>query len=298
MDPFLAMMGQLPDEQEQIMMAQMLRGQAAAGGQLSTSSIAPVAKQGGLMQQQAAGQAEGVGLARYREKMLEEQAANREAANMRAVMQAQSRLAAAASKAKEKDYFKLSDSAAGKFQDKLEDNSAVKGLTARFQDDFAGSIPVFAEFENALSNRGIGTEGMRKQAQWWGDWKKYYENPVRHRLFGSALTTGEQQQWYASNINPNMKPDEIRRRLGVLDLMSKKVAAYEANLLMKRNIDPEYVRDAVSTLGIIPEDEWDDLPGYMNKLTKQIAEFDTPKDLKSMSLEELQEARRIARGGQ
>lgn len=49
-------------------------------------------------------------------------------------------------------------------------------------------------------------------ATWWQDYDRY-KNQVRNELFGSALTSAEQEAFEKSDINPNMDPRQIRLNL-------------------------------------------------------------------------------------
>lgn len=290
MDPMLAMMGGNVDEEQMALMAQMLRGQSGTGGRLSTSTIEPVARQGRQMQSDALGTANQVGLSRYRNKAIEEQQKDREARVLTAALAAQA-------KGKEGKKYKLSDSAAKNFRERIETIGTIKDLSTAFRDDYAGTIPLAGDVENWVANQGIGTEGMKAQSQWWGDWKKFYENIERNRLFGSALTDSEQRQWKASNITPNMDPDQIRSRLETLNRLSQKMAAYEANDLTLRG-HGDYAQEMIESLDILPREAFDDLKGYMQNVGKSVRGSEYPKSfLQDMSDEELLRMRDELSGG-
>lgn len=278
MDPFLAMMGQVPDEKQAALMAQMLRGQSGLGGRLSTSTIQPVQRQGLAMQDMAQSQAQSVGQAKYRNDLIEEQAKAREARVLTSALSAANN---------QKPQYKLSDSAAKSFRERVETLGTINTLSQRFRDEFSGSVPMLGEVENWVANKGLGTEGMKAQSQWWGDWKKFYENIERNRLFGSALTDSEQRQWKASNITPDMSPEQIRSRLRILDLLNKKMAAYEANDLALRGHE-DYAREMTTAIGTLPPEAFEDLSGYMQQVEEELQKRRYPHaELDDLSLEEL-----------
>ena len=290
MDPFTAMMSMedLPEEQLRAL-ANQLRGTAATGGQLSTSTIEPVQQQAKLMQLQSNDQAQRIGLQNAKKAELEERKAQREANRLEKAMDRQARLMAASMKAKGDKGYKLSDTAAKKFRDRAETIGVIRDLSNSFEDDYAGSIPFLGEAENWLANKGVGTDKQKGQSEWWGNWKKFYENIERNRLFGSALTDSEQRQWRASNITPDMEAGQIRSRLKVLNDLSQKAAAFEAKDLTLRG-HGEYAQEMMEAQGILPRSAFDDLDSFMEQKSTAVSKGAYPNkagEFDGMSDEEL-----------
>lgn len=109
----------------------------------------------------------------------------------------------------------------GSGKDEVPPQDILPTLAAEFQDSYANpwDIPLAGSASN-LAAREAGpwsTDLMKERQRWWSNFKGLYENPLRHELFGSALTAGEQTQWANSMINPNMDAQQIRDKLN--DLM-------------------------------------------------------------------------------
>lgn len=81
-------------------------------------------------------------------------------------------------------------------------------LNEGFKDEFGGHI-LAGDWSNTFS-RLMGDDSG--QAQWWQDYQ-FHANEVRNKLFGSALTAQETQQWDRANIEPRMDAGEIRKNL-------------------------------------------------------------------------------------
>jgi len=86
-------------------------------------------------------------------------------------------------------------------------------LVTSFKDKYGGS-PILAKTQNVLGKyrpMGIGRR-YEDQANWWQNYNEQ-KNAIRHSLFGSALTTAEQQAFDAANIVEGMEAKQIRERL-------------------------------------------------------------------------------------
>lgn len=78
-------------------------------------------------------------------------------------------------------------------------------------------------------------------ANWWQDYDRY-KNVVRNKLFGSALTVGEQAAFEKADINPNMDPKLIRQNLdrqreSVKSALRKSTGALKASGYPEEAID-------------------------------------------------------------
>jgi hypothetical protein len=67
-------------------------------------------------------------------------------------------------------------------------------LEPAFQDTFAG-MPLTGGIRVRVNQLGIGDQD---RADWWSKWQKFMEIPVRHEMFGSALTPTEKAAWNAA----------------------------------------------------------------------------------------------------
>jgi len=291
MDPMTALMGQLPDEDQQRLMAQALRGQAAAGGQLSTSSIAPVAKQGGLMQQQALGTAEGVGLSRYREKMLEEHKKNREASILKSALAAQSK-----AKGEDSQFTKISGGRADKLYDETEKASTVLSLMdAMPQVGSSSGLPMVGSASNWLATNApaFASEDAEIDSDTWRQWNMEYNNIIRHGLFGSALTATEQAAWKAASINPNMTPEQIARNMENMRAITQNKAAKRAISLMNEGRPKQWIYDAY--VDVLPAEFWEAPREWTKRTNEKISKIGSRNDMSGLSDEELD--RMIAEAG-
>lgn len=81
-------------------------------------------------------------------------------------------------------------------------------LVSGFKEGF-GNKTIMGELSNVMG-RILGDD--TGQAQWWQDYQ-LHQNQVRNKLFGSALTPTEAQQWERAAINPRMDSGEIRKNL-------------------------------------------------------------------------------------
>jgi len=97
---------------------------------------------------------------------------------------------------------------------KLADQASMAESTERFvatfSDDYSGLTGEVSRAAGAYSP--IATTNARKTAEWWNDYQAH-KNTVRHSLFGAALTATERGEWEKSDINPSMRPEQIRKNL-------------------------------------------------------------------------------------
>lgn len=93
--------------------------------------------------------------------------------------------------------------------------NSVRGFADTFKPTYAGDRSEFVgDVKNWAGRTLPGGDGDR--AAWWQNYAKY-RNEIRHSLFGSALTAGEEKAWNEADINAAMTPDAIRKNLEIQD---------------------------------------------------------------------------------
>lgn len=294
MDPYTALMSMedIPEDQLRVLAAQ-LRGRAATGGQLSSSTIAPVQEQARLMQTEANQQAGNIGLQQYRKKQMEEDRLARDEDRKAQVLVAAMR-AAGKGRGGSDWVNKPSASALTKFEDEAKKVGSLDMIRNTFDPSYVGSLPMSGLAENWLTDNVLGRaapEGMRRQSEWWRNFNRFYTNIERHELFGSALTAAEQSAWKASNVGPDATAEEVARAMETLDSISKKLAAKSALNALNKNYDPEYVYDNYAD--VLPREVFTDrdtLRAYVESLSTRLGT--NPKAVGDMTDEELLEAAR------
>lgn len=293
MDPYLALMGQTPTPQQQAAMAQALRGQAALGGRLAASSIAPVSAQGVQMQQQADETARGIGLASYRNKMLEQQQQAMEARVLQSAIAAQSK---AAKGGEASQFSKISGGRADKLYSETEKAGTVLSL-ARAMPAAANSagVPLLGSAKNFLATNApiLASDRMEKDADMWRQWNMEYNNILRHDLFGSALTATEASAWRAASVNPNMTPEQIERNMSVISRIIQYKAGKRATALMNEGRPPQWIYD--NYVDVLPEEFWSDPEAWLGTTRALVAEFPESLPLNELSDEALSELIRSKR---
>lgn len=138
-------------------------------------------------------------------------------------------------------------------------------------------IPGMGTLDNIIAKDlpAWASDEQRQQQTWWRDYKKQYENIERHKLFGSALTSGEQTAWKQSNIGPDSSPEQIQDAMDTLVYLTKKMAYKSKQNAVTKGRDADYVNNQYEWLGA--EEEFVDLgpvpkalkddPAGWNKLT-------------------------------
>lgn len=146
-------------------------------------------------------------------------------------------------------------------RNKLENMSSLirsaEDTIGGFQDDYAQKLGAGPQsrLPNALSALGMSTDDMDKSANWWAQWKLLYTLPQRNATFGATLTPHEKAAWDEADINPSMKPDTIRDRVGkVLKIVRNKGA------LMNKTYTTQYGKELISDY---------DLPGTEDLIQPQ-----------------------------
>ena len=303
MDPYEAMLGMDEQDPEALRaVARALRGQAGAGGRLSTSSIPQVADQGMLMQKLAQAGGEGVGLQQYRARSdatrrrgddLSADAANSRTRTMRDIDEGERGIAKISN-----DYLKGLEEEAKQF-------STTQSIIRGFKPEYASKMgfrmagklgrevgqnwPILAEGMDMLANAtGNGLEGSRLKdaADWHGNFEKYYSNPVRHELFGSALTEPERKLWEASNIHEGMTVDQLKSRLQMMSLIDQKAIAHKVMQLRASKVPAAIIQANYG--GLIPDEAFADPAAYKDQMTEAIVTFRDKNQTAYMSDEDLE----------
>ena len=316
MDPFLAQMsmGEVPEEELRALAA-ALRGQSSTGGRLAASSLKNLQDQGQTMQKAAMLGAENTGLQEYRKKQVEQSNLDRQQRELESRRRAASD--AATSKAIEgRGMAKMSGSYMEKIRDEGEQFSKNKDIFERYRPEYsskAGIAPLgevgrfiasdYPTLGKVGEKLGIVPEGevdrQQQSANWFADLDFYRNNPVRHALFGSALTEPERKLWRASTINENMDEETMNYRLSMMRLLDKKAQAYKIMQLRAEQVPEEMLRtnygmDFSEEEMSNPRQVYDEVTELVQGLADQnTAAYSSARDLTD---EELDAA--IAAGGQ
>lgn len=112
-----------------------------------------------------------------------------------------------------------------------------------FKDDYGGyGLSAFGDVANFL-RRNI-TSDDSGQAQFWQDYQNI-KNVIRNKLFGAALTATEKAEFDKAQINPGMKPEEIRANLDRQHAAAMRAASKIANAWLKQGHDREAIEAAL-----------------------------------------------------
>ena len=247
MSPLEAMMSMEDIDPEKLrMLAEQMRGRASDGGALSTSTIGPVAEQGAFMQKEGMLQAGNIGDMQYRKEALKAQKAD-------SLLRAVSAARTAAGKAKETKFHKASGTATQKYEDKANTIANIQGLVNRWSPDYVSSLPMSGPIEEFMGRNNLipSTDKQEEMAAWWSDWKRDYENIVRHDLFGSALTQSEKEEWKKANISSNMDPEIIASKMATLQRLNSLAASRSVRSAINKDWDPRYALEEYE--GVVPD---------------------------------------------
>jgi len=106
---------------------------------------------------------------------------------------------------------------------RLEDNvgniAQLRDLTTLWKDTHApGWGPLGrARVRGEQFIGGAADEGGQERANWWSQFQMFQELPMRHKLFGAALTPTESASWRAAQaLNPGSDPKTVVQVLGKL----------------------------------------------------------------------------------
>lgn len=151
-------------------------------------------------------------------------------------------------------------------------------LYGNFTDDFAGwQIPKAGDISNWIGRNLKSADPTRvAAAKWWQDYEAY-KAAVRHGLYGSALTKFEIEQWLRQDINPAMRPDQIRANIERQNQIIREGMIRHGHSFVKRGVSQgaieslygfelgeEKIAPTPGQLGAVPtpktKDEFDKLP--------------------------------------
>lgn len=238
MNPYDAMINGAEDPERRRALARMLRGQAATGGALSTSSIPEVSAQGQSMQEQSMGMAQQIGL----------QNAKREQLRSQELQNSRNNAARMVGK-DERAGYKISPSERKEARTKTGDWRAQVSIIDEW--DPNKQDPVLGEAKAWFGRKGIGplSDRMEEVDAWWAEYSAW-ENQARNRLFGSALTAHEKAAWDKTSINRNMQPDLVDERIKARRAIITSKAAQSALTYLVEGHDPEAV--ATYFRGVLP----------------------------------------------
>lgn len=261
MDPYEALMSMqdIPEEQQR-MLANQIRGGAATGAQLSTSTIEPVQNQGRLMQTQANSQAQNIGLMNSRKKLLEDREKDRQA-----------RVFTAALKQSGEDgspFNNITSTERTKAVEKAQlDSKEVELLDAwnpDMQTQFLGNIVGWA------ADRGMPlTDAAERSVNYWKQYAQW-ENRVRNKLFGSALTGYELTAWKKATANASMSPEIVRKFMGIQRAAIEKRQAEEAATMLDFKWPESTLKRMFKAL---PKSAWEDLDAHAEKKSSVLKAF-------------------------
>jgi hypothetical protein len=183
----------------------------------------------------------------------------------------------------------LSNSESKALHDQSRTIQYLKASLTEFKDDYASALGIVGRAQNLLSSEAgiITSKAVDEQAAWWRQYKRFIELVERHEFFGATLTKGENISWKQAEINPGMKPSEIRKNLTKrLDMMQEFFKDYASGVSMSKK-NP----GAVSQIIGIPSNE---LPSGVEPFPEDVLQDavsgGVEKALEDMSEEELQEA--------
>lgn len=125
--------------------------------------------------------------------------------------------------------------------------STFKNLTGGFDDSFAGyKSDVAGDFALQLGRKvpGAPFAASPEATNWWQTYQEQ-KNLVRNKLFGSALTVTERNEFDKAQITPGMAPKIIRKNLARQEEVAMKAASKIANSMLAEGARPEAVEAAL-----------------------------------------------------
>ena len=122
----------------------------------------------------------------------------------------------------------------------------VRDVISKFTPEYAnpaGGAPLAGSASNFIAREAplFASEDAEKRQGWWSKYKKAYELPVRHKMFGSALTATEMEQWRQASINPNMTDSQIRTNLAEIDRLTQLALNQMGKNATIKNWDTEWI---------------------------------------------------------
>lgn len=138
----------------------------------------------------------------------------------------------------------------GKVGDTLRDTVAATRdmvhMRDTFKDEYANyAFDTLANLYMWADSRGGGTSPM---ALWWGNKEFALTMPIRHSMFGAALTAGERESWKMTDITPGQSADQIRAWFDQRIQMAQSKLNDQINTLRARGVSDENIRLVVGDL--------------------------------------------------
>lgn len=139
--------------------------------------------------------------------------------------------------------YKMSPKQQTALEDIANNFSAMDFVKGSFKDDYGSEkgIPKVNSFKMwTAKNASIFTdENTEEAAEWWSNYHRAYEIPIRHDFFGSALTESEKRLWRAANITPDMEPHQIRESLRIQEALWRKMGANARAITLAKDPNSE-----------------------------------------------------------
>jgi hypothetical protein len=152
------------------------------------------------------------------------------------------KIGALESKARESQRGKpLSDKDKAALLDSTASADRLNNLLNSFDDKFAGwgaAGPAVRFGANTVGS--WAPEDYQKMDNWWGEFEMFSELPMRHEMFGAALTATEKQAWAnAQRVRASKDPEKVRIALRDLISISKRVTERMRSSLLSegKNMD-------------------------------------------------------------
>jgi len=100
----------------------------------------------------------------------------------------------------------------------------LETAASTWDDSYAGSWGPLSRARVALASTagGLAPKADEQRANWWKNFGMYQTLPMRHALFGSALTPTEQASWQAvQEITPGSSPETIKNAMTKLITLAR-----------------------------------------------------------------------------
>lgn len=114
------------------------------------------------------------------------------------------------------------------------------GQAKSFKPEYTNSLgPQVGELENVARQYVPGMSS--DMPNWWRTYKRVQEIPERHGMLGATLTARELADWKGAEINPGMKPQDVRRlmnvRAAILKMALDRAMLSTANRYNRREVE-------------------------------------------------------------
>lgn len=103
------------------------------------------------------------------------------------------------------------------------------------------ALPGAREASNALANRGLGTEDMKRTALAKQNFDRLYTLTQRNRMFGATLTANEQKAWESANPSVRQTDAQIMQAIPIMRKALMHRAQGKANGLVAEGYNPEAI---------------------------------------------------------